>query len=147
MALIQDRPVLGGNNSSDVRVHLNGGINLPPYPRLGDLVKELDPGNQGNARPAAFYNDDKKLRIVQAEPNIRLFLNTHAYRVDKKGNRITAVIARDLKTSKDLCFPAPLFADCTGDGTIGFLAGADFAWAARAATRPASPWPPRRPTK
>ncbi len=126
VALIQDRPVLGGNNSSDVRVHLNGGINLPPYPRLGDVVKELDPGNQGNARPVAFYNDDKKLRIVQEEPNVRLFLNTHAYRVDRKGNRITAVIARDLKTSKDLCFPAPLFADCTGDGTIGFLAGADY---------------------
>ncbi len=126
VAMIQDRPVLGGNNSSDVRVHLNGGINLPPYPRLGDVVKELDSGNQGNARPAAFYNDDKKLRIVQEEPNIRLFLNTHAYRVDKKDNRITAVIARDLRASKDLCFPAPLFADCTGDGTIGFLAGAEY---------------------
>jgi hypothetical protein len=126
VALIQDRPVLGGNNSSDVRVHLNGLINLPPYPHLGDVVKELDSGNQGNARPAAFYNDDKKLRIVQDEPNIRLFLNTHACRVDTKGNRITAVIARDIRTSKNLCFPAPLFADCTGDGAIGCLAGADF---------------------
>ena len=82
--LIQDRPVLGGNNSSDVRVHLNGGINLPPYPRLGDVVKELDPGNQGNARPAAFYNDDKKLRVVQAEQNIHLFLNTHARRLKRR---------------------------------------------------------------
>jgi len=126
VALIQDRPVLGGNNSSDVRVHLNGGINLPPYPRLGDVVKELDSGNQGNARPAAFYNDDKKLRVVQDEPNIRLFLNTHAHQVQKKSNRITAVIARDIRTSKGLCFSAPLFADCTGDGTIGCLAGADF---------------------
>ena len=126
VALIQDRPVLGGNNSSDVRVHLNGQINLPPYPRLGDVVRELDSGNQGNARPAAFYNDEKKLRIVQAEPNIRLFLNMHANRVEKEGNRITAVMAVDVRTSKAFRFTAPLFADCTGDGTIGCLAGADF---------------------
>jgi hypothetical protein len=126
VALIQDRPVLGGNNSSDVRVHLNGQINLPPYPHLGDVVRELDSGNQGNARPAAFYNDEKKLVIVQDEPNICLFLNTHASRVEKEGNRITAVIAVDVRTSKESRFTAPLFADCTGDGTIGCLAGADF---------------------
>ena len=126
VALVQDRPVLGGNNSSEVRVHLNGQINLPPYPRLGDVVRELDPDNRGNAQPAAFYNDEKKLDIVRAEPNIHLFLNIHAYQVEKEGNRIVAVIARDIKTSKDLRFAAPLFADCTGDGTIGCLAGAEY---------------------
>jgi len=126
VALIQNRPVLGGNNSSEVRVHLNGMINLPPYPRLGDVVAELDPGNRGNARPAEFYNDDKKLRIVQDEPNIHLFLNTHACKVEKDGDRIVALIARNIRTSKELRFAAPLFADCTGDGTIGFLAGADY---------------------
>jgi len=126
VALVQNRPVLGGNNSSEVRVHLNGQINLPPYPRIGDVVRELDPGNQGNARPAAFYNDQKKLNLVQAEPNIRLFLNVHVHKVRKEGDRITAVIGRDTRTSQDLRFVAPLFADCTGDGTVGFLAGADF---------------------
>jgi hypothetical protein len=126
VALVHDRPVLGGNNSSEVRVHLNGQINLPPYPRIGDLVRELDPGNQGNARPGAFYNDEKKLRLVKDEPNLRLFLNMHAYAVEKQSDRIVAVIARDIRTSKDLRFVAPLFADCTGDGTIGFLAGAEY---------------------
>jgi hypothetical protein len=126
VALVHDRPVLGGNNSSEVRVHLNGQINLPPYPRVGDVVRELDPGNQGNARPGAFYNDEKKLRLVRDEPNLRLFLNMHAYAVDKQGDRIAAVIAKDIRTSKDLRFVAPLFADCTGDGTVGALAGADY---------------------
>jgi hypothetical protein len=126
VVLVHDRPVLGGNNSSEVRVHLNGQINLPPYPRIGDVVRELDPGNQGNARAAAFYNDEKKVHVVQDEPNIRLFLNMHAYAVEKDGGRITAVIARDIQSSKDLRFVAPLFADCTGDGTIGFLAGAEY---------------------
>jgi hypothetical protein len=126
VALVQDRPVLGGNNSSEVRVHLNGQINLPPYPRIGDVVRELDPGNQGNARPAAFYNDDKKLDLVRAEPHIRLFLNIHVHQIQKDGSRIAAVIGRDVRASKDLRFAAPLFADCTGDGTVGALAGADY---------------------
>ncbi|MBP7053253.1 MAG: FAD-dependent oxidoreductase [Phycisphaerae bacterium] len=126
VALVHDRPVLGGNNSSEVRVHLNGQINLPPYPRIGDVVRELDPDNQGNAQAAGFYNDEKKLRIVRAEPTLRLFLNMHVHRVEKQGDRIVAVIARDIRTGRDMRFLAPLFADCTGDGTVGFLAGADY---------------------
>ena len=46
--------------------------------------------------------------------------------VEKEGDRIVAVIARDIRTGKDLRFAAPLFADCTGDGTVGALAGAEY---------------------
>jgi len=126
VALIQNRPVLGGNNSSEVRVHLGGGINLPPYPALGNVVRELDSGKRGNAQPASNYDDKKKLRVVKAEKNIRLFLNTHAYEVEKKGVRITAIIAKNIISGRELRFEAPLFADCTGDGAIGCLAGADY---------------------
>lgn len=126
VALIQDRPVLGGNNSSEVRVHLGGRINLDPYPRLGDVVKEIGPAKGGNAQPAEYYEDDKKLAVVKAEPNISLFLNYRAFAVEKKGSDISKVIARQVETGKEMSFSAPLFADCTGDGTIGFLAGADF---------------------
>ena len=126
VALIQDRPVLGGNNSSEVRVHLSGKANLPPYPTLGNIVGELDSGHRGNAKPASNYDDDKKLRIVRAEKNIHLFLNMHAFRVEKQGNRIVAVIAKHIESSRELRFPAPLFADCTGDGAVGYLAGADY---------------------
>jgi len=126
VALIQDRPALGGNNSSEVRVHLNGKINLPPYPALGNVVRELDSGYRGNAQPASSYNDDKKLRVVRGEKKIRLFLNMHAAAVEKDGDRIAAVIAKDIISGRELRFAAPLFADCTGDGSIGHLAGADF---------------------
>jgi hypothetical protein len=125
VALIQDRPVLGGNNSSEVRVHLNGKINLPPYPALGNVVSELDPERRGNAQPASNYDDEKKLRVVRTEKNIHLFLNMHAFKVEKDSDRIVAVIAKDIITGKELRFPGLLFADCTGDGTIGHLAGAD----------------------
>lgn len=127
VALIQDRPVLGGNNSSEVRVHLGGRINIDPWPRLGDVVKEFGPAKGGNAQPAEYYEDDKKLAVVEAEPNISLFLNYRAFAVEKKGGKIAEVIARNTETAEELSFQAPLFADCTGDGTVGFLAGADFA--------------------
>lgn len=126
VALIQNRPVLGGNNSSEVRVHLNGEINLPPYPALGNLVRELDTGLRGNAQPAEHYDDRQKLEVVRAEKNVHLFLNMHAYKVEMQGDRIAAVVARHTLNSTRHRFTAPLFADCTGDGTLGFLAGADF---------------------
>ena len=125
VALIQDRPVLGGNNSSEVRVHLGGEIQQPPYPALGSLVKELDSGHHGNAQPAEQYGDDQKLDVVRAEKNLHLFLSTHAFKVEKLGGRIVAVLARHIRSGKELRFRAALFADCTGDGTIGYLAGAD----------------------
>ena len=125
VALIQNRPVLGGNNSSEVRVHLGGGIQQPPYTALGSLVKELDSGHHGNAQPAEQYGDDRKLEVVRAEKNLHLYLSTHAFKVEKQGDRIVAVVARHIRSGKELRFRAPLFADCTGDGTIGYLAGAD----------------------
>jgi hypothetical protein len=126
VALIQNRPVLGGNNSSEVRVHLNGQTNLPPYPALGGVVNELDTGLRGNAQPAENYDDQQKLHLVQAEKNIHLFLDMHVFKVEKQGDRIIAVVAKHITNSKELRFTAPLFADCTGDGTVGYLAGADF---------------------
>ena len=126
VALIQNRPVLGGNNSSEVRVHLNGEVNLPPYPELGGVVNELDTGLRGNAQPAEHYDDQRKLDVVQSEQNIHLFLNMHAFKVEKQGDRIVAVVAQDIQKGDRLRFTAPLFADCTGDGTLGYLAGAEF---------------------
>jgi hypothetical protein len=126
VALIQNRAVLGGNNSSEVRVHLNGEVNLPPYPALGDVVRELDSGFRGNAQPADHYDDEKKLKVVRAEERIHLFLNTHVLAVEKNGDRIATVIGRDLRTSREMRFRGELFVDCTGDGTVGYLAGADY---------------------
>ena len=126
VAFLHDRPVLVGNNSSEVRVHLGGGINLPPYPILGTIVKEIGPVKQGNAQPPENYEDEKKTNAVKAEKNISLFLNTHAVGVEKEGDKITAVIGKDIRTGRELSFKAALFADCTGDGTLGFLAGSEF---------------------
>ena len=126
VALIHDRPVLGGNNSSEVRVHLGGGIGQQPYPNLGKIVAELDSGHHGNAMPAEQYDDARKLAVARAERNLTMFLGWHLNGVEKKGDRIGAVVAQNIRTGERLRFTAPVFADCTGDGTLGFLAGADF---------------------
>jgi hypothetical protein len=123
VALIGDRPVLGGNASSEVRVSIDGNINLPPYPAVGVVVGELEPyhGDRKN-----HCSGDKAMDVVRAEKNIQLFLNTHVFAVEKQGNKISAVVARNVATSRELRFQAPLFADCTGDADVGYLAGADY---------------------
>jgi len=126
VALVQDRPVLGGNNSSEVRVHLGGRQNLGPYPRLGDVVAEIGPATGGNAQAASVYEDDRKLAVVAAEPNITLFLNTKVDSVETAEGRIVRVGGVNVRTGARSVFAAPLFVDATGDGTVGALAGADF---------------------
>lgn len=126
VALVQDRPVLGGNNSSEVRVHLGGRINLEPYPNLGNLVNEIGPSREGNARPYENYEDQKKMDAVRNEKNISLFLNHHADKVNMKDGRIECIQATNTENGQKALFKAPLFADCTGDATIGVLAGAKF---------------------
>jgi len=125
VALIQNRPVLGGNNSSEVRVSLGGRIHLPPYPAIGGVVRELAPPHGGNAGPPEQFGDEKKQVIVEAEPTLRLFLNTHIFDAEMDDNRIVAVLGRDICTNEVLRFTAKWFADCTGDANLGVLAGAD----------------------
>ena len=125
-ALIHDRPVLGGNNSAEVRVHARQKTNLPPLERIGDVAKEVSSIFSGTPIAPRLFADERRLQIVRAEPNLDLFLNTHACGVEMKGSRIAAVIGRHILTSEELRFPAWVFADCTGDGNLGFLAGADF---------------------
>jgi hypothetical protein len=126
VALIHDRPVLGGNASSEVRVGPIGGTDLPPFPRNGDVVRELagDIAMSGGVR--STLNDDHVLAKVRAEANVDLHLETHLSGVELADGAIRAVTAVHIRSGAELRFIAPLFADCTGDGTLGVLAGASF---------------------
>ena len=126
VALINDRPVVGGNNSSEIRVHLGGRIEEGTYKELGGLQKEFGPEKGGNAQPAEYYEDQKKMDWLAGEKNVSLFLNYRAIGVTKEGDKITSVVVKHIESGKELKFKAPLFSDCTGDGTIGYLAGADY---------------------
>ena len=126
VALVHDRPILGGNNSSEVRVHLGGKIEIGRYPALGRFLREFGHSTIGNAKPAANYEDEKKEAIIANEPNIHLFRNYHAVKVNMEGSAIASVVIRGVETGDELTLSAPLFSDCTGDGNLGFMAGADY---------------------
>lgn len=129
VALIQDRPVLGGNNSSEVRVWLGGNTNYEPYSRIGDIVRELEPERRAHYGPentAELYEDQRRIDLVRAEPNLTLFLEYRANAVEVRNGTIAAVIAQHTRTGERLRFAGRYFADCTGDGCIGYLAGADY---------------------
>lgn len=127
VALVNNRPVWGGNNSSEVRVHLGGAINIGKYPNLGNLVREFGPSKGGNARPAANYEDDKKQKFLDREKNVVQFANYHVYKVDMdRDGKIASVTARHIENGDELVLESSLFVDCTGDGNLGYLAGADY---------------------
>ena len=124
VALVNDRPVLGGNNSAEIRVHLGGHVEIGPNKGLGRMIREFGHSKKGNAQPAANYEDERKQAFIDAEQNIELYPSFRAVQVKKDGDRISAVLIRHIETSQEIWLEAPLFSDCTGDGTIGFLAGA-----------------------
>jgi len=126
VALIQNRPVLGGNGSSEVRVWSQGLIRRGRYPRIGEIIDEFCDHAKKSPGTYAEFGDAGKERIVRAEKNIDLFLNHHAYKVQTDGKRITAVHAFNTRTSERKRFVGRLYVDCTGHAAIGFLASA--AW-------------------
>ena len=156
VALVQNRGVLGGNGSSEVRVWAKGEVRRGKYPRIGEIIEEF--ADRATKSPGAYeeFGDALKEKIIRAETNIDLFLNHHAQRVETQGSRIVAVTAFDVRSSAEKEFRAPLFVDCTGHGTIGALAGAQWeiqeqgrmgmsnmwAWANEAAPQefPQTPW-------
>ena len=126
VALVGDRPVLGGNNSSEVRVWLNGARNVEPWPRVGDIVAELEQKQRGHPGTAEIYEDQRRIAVVRAEKNITLMLGWRVNNVEKHATQIAAVTAQEVTTARRVRLRAKWFADCTGDAAVGFLAGADF---------------------
>ena len=125
VALVQDRPVLGGNGSSEVRVWAMGLIRRGKYPRIGEIIEEFCDHAKKSPGTYEEFGDAKKEQVVRAEPNIDLFLNTHAFAVARAGERIETVTAVDTRTSRELRFTGRFFCDATGHATIGHLAGAE----------------------
>jgi hypothetical protein len=129
VALVQDRPVLGGNNSSEVRVWLNGETNQDPWPRIGNLVREFEPARRAHSGPAnsaEIYEDDRRIARVRAEKTLTLLLGHRVNALEAADGRIAAVVAQDIRSGRRVRLAGRWFADCTGDGAAGALAGADF---------------------
>ncbi len=136
-ALVQNRPVLGGNASKEIRVWLHGadGNANNGYYRETGLMEEMKLENlywnpDGNAEPWNLILTN----AAMAEPLLDLYLNTVVTEVTKNGERIESVKGFTLASETWTTFRAPYFADTTGDGTIGFLAGVPYARGREAAS-------------
>jgi hypothetical protein len=155
-------------------VGLSGLIYQQPYPKLGRLVDEIgsighwtlweairDPDSPRsrhilevieknpekkihNTGPASNYGDEKKLAVIEAEPNINLFLNTHVFRVEMDEEKITSVTGKNIVSGKEIIVRGKLFADCTGDANLGFLAGADYRIGRESKDETGEKWAPEK---
>ena len=124
--LLQDRGVLGGCNSSEIRVSAGGFMHVGSYPALGNVLEEILPVRGAYCvLPPQFYEDDRKANAFSyAKPSARLLLNRHVFSVETNSTgRIAAVVSRDTLTAKAARHRARWFVDATGDGVIARLAG------------------------
>ena len=132
VVLVQDRPVLGGNASSEVRLWILGATshmgNNNRWAREGGVIDELLVENMHrNPEGNPLVLDTILLEWVVKEPNITLLLNTAVHDLEKTdGDTITRVRAFCSQNSTCYEISAPLFCDASGDGIVGFLAGAAF---------------------
>src|SRR5690606_17256350 len=132
VVLVQDRPVLGGNASSGVRLWILGATshmgNNNRWSREGGVIDELLLENlYRNPEGNPLVLDALLLEKVTQEPNIRLLLNTAVHDLEKSaGDEIKMVRAFCSQNSTEYFLSAPYFVDASGDGIVGFLAGAAF---------------------
>jgi len=164
VVLIQNRPMLGGNASPEILVppvgvwpHGSSGTG-PLDPRETGLLEEYR--TEGNQRTSEGKLYAKRLkRFVEQEPNLDLFLNTHATGVEMVGDaapiplpssedklQIKSVLAMDVRTGRRMRFPGRLFIDCTGDAVIGVAAGAEYRHGKEPKSMYDEPWAPDEPS-
>ena len=132
VVLVQDRPVLGGNASSEVRLWILGATshmgNNNRWSREGGIIDEILVENlYRNKEGNPLILDTIILEKVKEESNITLLLNTAVYEVIKRNAReIDSIKAFCSQNSTVYTILAPLFIDSTGDGIVSFLSGASF---------------------
>ena len=122
--LVQDRPVLGGNASSEVRMGIVGAKG--DQNAEAGLLEEMQMRNF-RFNPLLRYTlwDDAIYSTVVMEPNIKLLLNTSVEDVVMDGDRIAAVKAWNINAYTRYLIKGTIFADCTGDGILR-LSGAKY---------------------
>lgn len=129
--LLQDRSRLGGNSSSEVKMHVVGASCHKGRPgwRESGLLEELRLEDAVNNPQRCWEMWDLLLYDkVISEPNIALLLDTTLFRTITKNNRITEVWARSDRTEHLYRIEAPLFVDATGDSRLGLESGAEIRW-------------------
>lgn len=129
-ALIQDRPMLGGNNSSEIRMHISGADQhaFRKNARETGIVEEIALKNRKfNEHNSFCVSDTIYWELAKQEENLTLYLNTSMIDVEMDAaDHISRIYAVQLPTEKKFAIDADVFVDATGDGTLAYYAGAEF---------------------
>ncbi len=135
VALVHERSMLGGNSSSEVKLYPENNSSFHPWIKEGGLNEEFHVEERARNHQAyveGTMNAHWDLTLYEwavREKTLKLYLNTHMDRALMKDTaHIRAVHCIQLGTEKEFDLSAPLFVDATGDGVLGFWAGADFRW-------------------
>jgi hypothetical protein len=131
VVLCQDRPVLGGNASSEIRMHIVGAANskrgkaLETEAREGGILEEILLENAvRNPQRSASMFDLILYEKCRAESNLTLLLNTTVIDSEVEEGRIVSALAIRESTEHRFRIVAKVYMDCTGDGRLGKEAGA-----------------------
>lgn len=127
-ALIQDRPVLGGNASSEVRMHIcSASQGVKKNAEETGILREI---LLDNRRVNKYYNFSVWDRVLfekaKTQEHLTLYLNTTMLDAKAENDTVTSVTCWQMTTETTITFTAEIFCDCTGNGTLGFLIGAPF---------------------
>ncbi|MEM7367272.1 MAG: FAD-dependent oxidoreductase [Bacteroidota bacterium] len=129
--LAQDRSRLGGNSSSEVKMHVVGANSHDGRPgwREGGIIEELRLEDAANNPQGCWEMWDLMLydKIV-SEENITLLLDSALYAAEVQENKISRVMVRCDKAEILYRITARQFADCTGDSRLGLEAGSEMMW-------------------
>lgn len=133
VALVNDREALGGNASSEVRVSTNVGT-AGAYGDGDRVLVNLRSGKDKIADQA------RRNQAMEAADGIKIFTPYRAYGVKMADGRIVSVDAVSTVTGKALRLRSDLFIDCTGDGWIGYWAGAEYRYGRESYTEFGEAW-------
>ena len=134
VALIQDRPLFGGNASQEIRVHTLG---IHGYGT--DILNSIDTVHYPNGDKKAKLDQVKREKTM-TESGVDLFAHHMACGLEKKGDTILSVEAREVTGGRIKRFRAPVFIDATGDGWLGYWGGADYRYGREAASQHNEGW-------
>lgn len=127
VVLIHDRSRLGGNASSEIRMHVSGASVLESGWRETGILEELMLDDAVTNPQTAYPLWDFTLyNKVISEPNITLLLDTMLFDAEAEDKIIRQVTTFSSQTEEILTIRGRQFADCTGDGTLGALVGAEY---------------------
>ncbi|MGJ8638780.1 MAG: FAD-dependent oxidoreductase [Opitutaceae bacterium] len=122
--LIQDRPIIGGNNSAEMGVPVLGPADYgKKNSRESGLNEEI--GRYQSYNYLSKWATGAE-HIAAQEENLTVFLNRHVYDVEMEGNKITGVRAFDMITTETTRYTGKVFIDCTGDGWLGYYTDSEY---------------------